>query len=83
MLGTWQSNQDSLKVEVVVMRTQGKTNEAEIVKEEWIRCVDRLDLGDTGKVYIYPHFHPEWVQENKKYEGNEEESILRGKEKAI
>lgn len=43
---------------MVVMRIQGKMNEAEIVKEEWISCVDRLDLGNTGKVKHYPHFHP-------------------------
>lgn len=49
MLETWQSNKDSLNVRVLVMRIQEKMNEAEIVKEEWISCVDRLNLGDTGK----------------------------------
>lgn len=36
------------------MRIQGKINEAEIVKKEWIRLIDRYNLRGKGEVkYLF------------------------------
>lgn len=40
---------------------KGKMDEAEHEKEEWIRFIDRLKLGDTEGGNINPHYYPEWL----------------------
>lgn len=40
---------------------KGKMDEAEREKEEWIRFVDRLKLGDSEGGNINPHYYPGWL----------------------